>query len=215
MRVLFFYYWVINADWCFFSCVMKSWIGKREFPNAPPRWIAQYFFIFIDKVAPVFSRNEHSEKTRHVNMTESLGGRVSWKENEGPAIGRQTGMQAGYEERSKQAGQIRESRKRGRLQFVLWSSAAKRDSRLTRRGVRSFHAGKKMTSIARHSADEHLFVRKKCAPYCVHVRCTFSKNIIFKYHEEMLEISVSRLLHFIIFLYSLFLFCFSLKKNFF
>lgn len=47
------------------------------------------------------------KRTRHVYLTENLERGSSWKEDEGPAIGRKEWK------RGKQAGQIRESRKRG------------------------------------------------------------------------------------------------------
>jgi len=85
-------------------------------------------------------------KTRRLHVTEEV-----LREDEGPAILQAEGGREREKQAGRQAGQIRESGEKGRSQFAL-KLAAKRDSRLTRRGVSFVPLGrgrKKMSPIAR------------------------------------------------------------------
>lgn len=171
----------LHYSMCFFSRVMRSWI---ESESVRPRWVAlTQYLAFLSTRLHLCSRNEQDfEKDATRVRDREFRRRVVLKgAREGPAIGRQADIQAGQEERSKQAskqaGQIRESRKRGRLQFALWSSlrnetADWRDGVFVPRGRKK---RRRLRAILLMSAS--LWGRNALLIF-LH-RCTFSKC-----HEE-------------------------------
>lgn len=110
--------YVVHAAGNFFSRAMKSRVE-----NASPRWVAVnavIYYLFICNFYQSCISLETNILKKHDTCT--------WQraQEEGPEkrtrVLQSAGRHAGRIGREKQAGQIRESRKRGRLQFALWSS---------------------------------------------------------------------------------------------